>query len=514
MTKFFKIAFLALLLVVLVAGTALAGTLQINTTAASTPANVSLQIMGSSRTVPLVQSAVTAAFNTANAAITYTPGTALAAGDLLVLTASGFTFPAGTLYACAANNASVSTAMGTANGIEIGYVTLASASSNATITLEPQNAANSNVSLVVLTYNACTGSNAANSAGNVTATSVAGNATLSAIEYASGGTVVKDTMPAVTVYSVEPEFTYGAVGAATPYYITYTQGSANGSQLTALRGTPPALVTATIPQVANFTYTAQSAANVSGTGLTVAGLISVVDTSSFEGLSNVYLTNAATACALGSNVAANTAPSGLASVNLAISSAAFNATSGSNFFQLCMTAANNQVLQTRTITVTPNITMTGAGNQPPAAGSPATMSTWSVDAYQAFIPYLNASTSYTTSCIISNTGTSAATVLMNITSDTAGAASTVLTSSSAITIPGTTTKRIDFDTNVTPWTTGTSETAGTPIATISSGRYAALVTITGTPANINMTCFRIEPNATNKTPVPVYINGTNAPWLQ
>jgi hypothetical protein len=154
-----------------------------------------------------------------------------------------------------------------------------------------------------------------------------------------------------------------------------------------------------------------------------------------------------------------------------------------------------------------DINVTGTGAQDLAAQAFTTINPWLVNAYQGIIPYISTTSAYKTICMINNGDTSAtANIIVDLLCSTSGTVSSV----SVGTISPKTMKRVDFDTEITPYSTGTSETAGTPISLTGitdPQRYSAKLTVTANPAKVTVNCIQLDP-AGSKRAVPVLTSPT------
>lgn len=142
-----------------------------------------------------------------------------------------------------------------------------------------------------------------------------------------------------------------------------------------------------------------------------------------------------------------------------------------------------------------------------------TFYTLTLASYQAIIPYISADSTYKTICFINNGYNLVAPTVVDILSTESGA--TLLTNQSVGSIGVGRTTRVDFASNITPytWTSG-AETAGTAIPLTglnASDRYSALITVNAAAANVSMNCIQLDP-AGSKRAVPVL--SSNNGWAQ
>lgn len=508
--RYLKVLFFVTLAVALVSGTALAGSLKVNQGAATTPFNVASETLGTNRTVTIAGTGTTN--DAANFAMTYTLGTALAAGDLLNLTLTGALFPAGVINVCSPD------AGGNAANLT-GNLAVTSASNNITVTVGAT-AANAGNFLVV-TGNVCNVSAAAsvkNLAVTITSTPSKGFVTGNATLFASGGTLIKDSAAAAAnVANILSQYSYGTITAGGSHTIDYLTGAKNGSQFTG------ATNTANTAPVANVVTTTVNFGVADVAGLAVADLLNISDTQNFQGISRVYIPTQASGCTFANNIAANNAiPAASTSVNFTIAGANISTLDGAaagNVWQACIDVTGNVAVNPRTFKITPDINVTGTGSQDVAAGTQTVMDTWGVNAFQAVIPYLSTTAIFNTICVIDNIDTSVnAGIVMDLVSSTSG---TTLSGLSLGTVNAMATKRIDFSLAVTPFATGSSETAQTPITLTGMTdpqRYAARLTITANPNNIHVNCIQLDP-AGSKRAVPVlkfadFTTAGSTGWIQ
>jgi hypothetical protein len=504
MSRYLRFLLLVMLAVGLIASGAWAGTFKVNKGAATTPVNVAVEALGSNRNVTIAGASNN---GVSNVAMSYTLGTSMTSGDLLQVVFTGASFRATTYNVCAQN------INNTTPDINIGSKTFSAITTSTNIPLawSSNNVGANAGNYLVITDGTCGAGTPANIALSIDSTTSTGFKTVSGNLLSSGG-LVKDEGTSANVANVMSQYSYDSVLASNTYTIDYLAGAANGSQFEGSSnnaGTANALNIT----VNNVDYTAGTGAQ--NAGLTVATLINVQDSQAWQGVSKLFLTASGAGCAVSSNLgtsAYTATPSG--TVNLNVPSASFNAaTTASTAFDLCVITSGNAALNPRTITGSVDVNVTGTGANDKSASSYQTIQTWNVNAYQGIIPYIYGNPTYKTICVIDNTDTSkSASILLDVMSSTSA---TVLANQSIGSVAAMSTKRVDFDTSVTPYTTGTSETAETPIALtgLESKRYSAKLTVTGNANKIFMNCMQVDP-AGSKRAVPVLTNVANTNWLQ
>lgn len=147
--------------------------------------------------------------------------------------------------------------------------------------------------------------------------------------------------------------------------------------------------------------------------------------------------------------------------------------------------------------------------------SDAAAGSWTINGYQAVIPYISANTNYTTTCMISNANTSSADIFFDVLSAESGASLTGLSNLDVGSIAAGAEKRIDLGSSATPYlANNVVDTGNVQVLTglSASDRYAGKLTITGTPANISVNCLMADPSGSKRL-VPVFPSaGTNLTW--
>lgn len=489
MRKYSKILLFAMLAVGLMASSVFAGTLNTNSgLLAATPGapyNIASETLGSARATNIIGLMAANSANVQNVSFGLTLGNALAAGDLLTLTAVGGTFPASTYYVCSQNSAS-----GGVMNNQTGSLVVAAATNSITITVGAS-AANASNNLAIVN-STCT--SAINFPIQVNAGST--GVTVSGVLTASSGAPTKDTFAAINVVNVVAQYAYNNVTAVSNT-IDYLASGANGSLFT-VGGN---IVNAT--NAINLTVVAPNYTAATAGGLTVSALLNLQDSASWQGVSRVYLAPPATTCTYGSNLIANTTISG--TIGLTVPSGTFSSATGAGALQLslCIETATNAALTPRTITSSQDVVITGTGAVDLAAQSYATLDTWVVNAYQGLAPWLINSSGAPGYCMINNNGTSSATISLNLKSAEAG------------TLPGTValgsiaagkSRTFQFGADsVTEVTTGVTGTAIPITGLTANARYSGLFTVTAAPAAIQITCVQTYTTG-SRTLVPVLLN--------
>jgi len=323
-----------------------------------------------------------------------------------------------------------------------------------------------------------------------------------------GGTVY-DSKSAVNIANISKQFVTNYV-AFTSTIDYATNASSNGSRFTGVSNN------AAVPGHAAINFTSMDLNAVANASLTVSALLSLQDTASWQGVQRVWVNGSGdcSAANLPSNNAVNNSPSG--TVNLSIPSTAFNGT-GTYAANVCVDVKGNQALQTRIIKAGYDISVGTGGNDPPA-DTLTTIMQWVSNGYQGIIPYISALSTYRTICFISNKSTASGAVTVDILSSESGATLTGLSGLSIGTLAAGGTMRVDFDSEITPYTySGGTESAGTPTSLTgiqSNDRYTAMINVGASPTQIYVNCIQLDP-AGSKRAVPVLTQaGSSYPWQQ
>jgi hypothetical protein len=506
MGKNLRLLGLATLVLLVAAGTAFAGTSLVNYNGAAGNISVSLEAMGTAQTVTMNGTGNTAG----TIGLGFTAGQSLAEGNLLVVDLVGAMFPATAINLCGVG------AAGGADGA-VANLTPVANSTTATFQLNSLAANVTTGNLIFMTNGLCNAAASANTALMISATSSATNPTIQFEAQTAGGIVI-DTSTAKRLATVSAEYSTSAT--ASTHTIDYLATPFNGTRL--ITGGAASSVTADgaiagASNNVNFTKAARNFAVNTGTaavgaanaaGLTVAGVVNVQDSASWQGISRLYLVpgNVA-ACAIGNNVSTvNSAPSG--TVSLTVTSAAFNG-SASAQLALCVQADGTTSLQTRTLTVSGDVNVTGTAANDPAASAYANAMVWGVNAYQALIPWIINASVAPTYCLINNNDTAiSGNVVLDITSSdqTATLANQAMGSVNAVTsgllVFTADSATLDSGTPVDVSTMGTN------------GRYSAKVTVAVSPSNVTMACIQTDPISGSKRIVPVLTSGASALYFK
>jgi len=463
--KQIKLIAVALLLVVLVGMPAFAG--QVVTTGAS----IAYEILGAARNVSL----------TTARPVGLTLGNTLQNSTVVTMTLSGGALfnPGQTYYLCANNTtqASVSDVIQVASG--------AAAATNTILPLPISGlpvppAAGANVLLGLnlwLTSNsAC---NYPSGAFNFTVGSGAavGSATLSGNVTLTGTSTLMDTFAANNVATISRQYTT-TLSAGTLVAIDYITGPSDGTTLVASAPGTNLIGGSNVLTVANASLT-YNVTNVSGAFNQV---LTLTDShGDWAGLSRVFVGNGD--CV--TNIVGVSVP---ASGNIVLHYP--NAANNASNTTLCINVAGNVAIPNRSITGTYAYEVaTGTGLNLPAAGASAVWQTWTRNGYQAFNPYMYVGTSQETLdvfCRFYNSSTRTAQVFVDVyPADGSAAVRYTLDS-------------IPSNTAGLYW----GSTIGA-LASLSAGTsYAALFTVTATPAQINGVSF--FKRSTGERQLPLY----------
>jgi len=480
MNKYFRILLLAMLVVVMVSGTAFAGSITVK---AGTPATLALEAMGSARNLTLSTGANGTNFS-------FISSGSLISGDLINFTFTNVGMTGNTIYLCESGSAtSMDATTPTANSTNI------SVRANRSITAG---------SSMFLTNGDCTASDLAL---RFPAISSATMATVS-FNVTSFGTQ-RDSANAVNVANISRQYVSNYVAGNSTIDFS-TNSSSNGARFVGASNN------AAVAGQAAINYTSMdmnTAAASPHAGLSVSALLSLQDSSSWQGVQRVYI-NANGACSLATNNAVNNSPSG--TVNLALPTTAFNgtATFGAN---MCADVTGSVALQSRTIKGAFDISV-GTGGNDPAGDSYTALMNWTPNGYQGIIPYISASSSYKTICIISNKSSASAPATLDLLSTESGATLTSLSGLSLGTIAAQGTVRVDFDSSIQPYSySGGTETAGTATTLTgiqSNDRYTAMINVGASPTQVTVNCMQTDP-AGSKRAVPVLTQtGGSTVWQQ
>jgi len=504
--KHLKILFLSMAVIGLMAGSAFAGTTRVNHGVTVTPYLAALEAMGAARNVTIVG---VNALGAVNAPISYVLGQALTTGNLLELTFTGAAFTGGAVGVCANNTAANGTLIARADTTTAGATTanfqvdLLAGAGGANVL------AGNYVWFVAGGTNAICHASAAAAANFDVQLSLTSSATTptARVRSLTGGGIEIDTSTAVNLARIVSEFvpTLTVADAIVVDYLgtpgTGVQFIAAGTGTNVIAGGAADKVS--IARTAVNTTTSQGAANA---GLTTRAIVNLSDSQSWQGVSRVYLmgnnAGASPACAIATNVASNTSPSG--TVSLTASAAAFNgSTAGGGNIGVCIEVTGANSLNPRTITGNQDISVTGTGANDPAASANVAFQNWVLNAYQGFVGWLVNSATLPTYCLINNNDTlRTATVLMD-----------VVSSEGAVVLSGTLGTIAPRTSNMATFTADSASlTGGTPLSLSTLGankRYGAKLTGTVAPANLTISCIQTDPSTGVKRSVPVFANSPN-----
>ena len=499
MTRFFKVSILTMLCVFLVAGTAMAGTIQY-TGSGNVAANIALEAMNSVRSFTLASTVPGTGFTGGTAinnaaSITITPSTSLASSNLLTVTFTNAGFAGDPVALCAVGiNAPIASSNSTNNATTLLFQLIGNASAGQQVFVTDDPAQ------IIAGGGNCNLSNATLAVHFLTQTT-AQLATVSYSDATSGNAVIDFSATAANVANIAPQFltTYSG-GTSTIDYIT---GNANGTQFTTANNAAVG-GNASI----NFTNMAINAAGVAapGANLTVTALLSLQDSANWVGVKDVYLSTGT--CSGFSTTVGGTNNAALlnGTVNLAVNSGSF---SGSASFvgTVCVDAVGNTVLVARTITGGYTINANGVLARGHSAESGHLLMTWTPNGYQGIIPYINGSATFDTVCVLSNEGTATAAVKFSALSTESGAALAGLQGIVLPSLPGGSSMRLDLTSSLTPYTySGGVETVGTPIPLTGvqpNDRFTGQLNISAAPVTITVNCIQTDTLAGVKRSVPV-----------
>ncbi|MFO0751884.1 MAG: hypothetical protein U0411_00980 [Thermodesulfovibrionales bacterium] len=270
--------------------------------------------------------------------------------------------------------------------------------------------------------------------------------------------------------------------------------------------------------VIGATNNGSAAANAnSGTvnaAVAVNASMSFQDSASWAGINRVILMAANEigtdpgACSNASPSIASNSPSG--TVSVAIPTARW---AGATNLALttCFQVTGSTNLATRTISGTYDISFGTGGVDTFTAPSYATIQSWSLNGYQAIIPWLTHTSTVPTYCLVNNSNSASATMFLDvITSDAASTTTNVSLGSIAA---NTSLLLIFNDQGVQSQNAaGTTSTLNNLSAVTFTGstskRYAGKLTVAGNQNNVTMTCAQTDPVTGGKRPVPVLTSDT------
>jgi len=506
MMRYVKVLFLVMLAFGLMASGVWAGNITYN---AGTANLVALDAMGAGRNLSVPGSVTGTGANVGfnNATFRITPGQQLASGSLLTVSFVNSAFNGTAVNLCAANNdtiavtAPVGTATPAANTSSQGFVLGTTVASGQTlfVTTDGGNCNNSNGAFIIR-FQPVTSAAFAQVSYNV----------------ALQGTVY-DSKGAVNVGNIAEQYPrfYGVGNSTIDFALNATSNGAHflNSSNAAVSGT------ANINYVTMDIGTTGTSPNA---GLTVTALLALQDTSSWQGVKDVWVDGAGD-CSAGSlpnNNAINSTPSG--TVNLGLPTTAFGGTA-QYLANVCVDVKGNIPLQTRTIKAGYNISVSSGGVSP-GQDAFTTVQNWISNGYQAAIPYINGSSTFATICFLNNMSSASGTVTTSIVSAESGASLAGLTGLAVGSLAAGQTMRMDFTqspagtgaVSIIPYSySGGVESAGTaiPLTGIQTNdRYSAIISIGASPTQITVNCIQLDP-AGSKRAVPVLTqSGATVPW--
>ncbi|MBF0559534.1 MAG: hypothetical protein HQL08_12235 [Nitrospirae bacterium] len=503
MTRFFKITILAMLCVVLVAGTAMAGSIKVSGAASNAiPYSAALEAMGAARTFTMTAGT---AGDMGTAAVAIVPAQTLIANDVLTVTFSNMGFNGTAVSVCSANGANTTN---TAWFLVAGPVTTTVNATNQTFRLTG-NAVNGTP--IFLTDNGvCNvtgGSGTDGSLGvRVLATSSAQLASVSFTDISVGGIVIDSNSKAANAVNIAMQYvTNYAAGVSTIDFTT--NAASNGAHFVASGVSTNAAIGG---NAGINMLTMTIGAGLSGApnaGLTVGAVLSLQDSASWQGVKDIYLVSGGT-CSLSANNAVNNAPSGTVNLTAPFNGTAAFAASG---MSVCSDVIGSAVLQARTIKGSWNISV-GTGGVSHAQDSYAAVMTWVPNGYTGIVTYINGSSTYNTICFISNQSTTAAPATFSVLTTESGAAITGLQGIQLGSVPAQGTMRVDINSSITPYSYSSSaETAGTATALTGlqgNDRFTGQFAVGAAPTSVTVNCIQADP-AGSKRAVPVVVpNGT------
>lgn len=496
MSKHFRFLVLALMLVGLTAGSAFAGTMYVSHGANNTPFTAALEALGTGAARNIViQGIATGAPNGQNLGISYVLGQNVSTGNLVTISFTGAAYDGSALGICAGNTGAagnaftqIATATPTAGTTSWNFqVNLAGAVANAEV------AAGGNMFMALA--GACNAAGAKNTPLRLTAEASAGMATVSFAINTAGNVPVDPAAAAGNLALIALEYT-AANNAASNQTIDYLGTPGNGTQLLyngVAAGNTFAWSGAVNVTKANYNLNAvNSAAGAINAGLTAGLVLTAQDTANWQGVSKVFISGGTAAqnvncndVAGGNIIGTTAAPNG--TLTFTVPAAAFNS-SGANNYDLCVAVNGTSVLNTRTISVGSQITITGTNANSPAASGLAVMDTWGLNALQVMIPWVVNASTLPTYCHIANAdGAKNASVILDVMSSETGA---TLTSLNLGTISPKTSKLVTFTGNSVSMAGGLNA----DLTTLGvNTRHSDRLTVTIAPANGTVSCIQTDP---------------------
>jgi hypothetical protein len=485
MSRYLKFLLLAMLVVVTVSGAAFAGTITVNQ---GTPVSIALEAMGTARNYTMS--------GTDNNALSFTSSRSLISGDLITFSFTNVGMTGDTYYLCVeGDNTVVDSTNTTAN------------SSNLSVRANRSITAGTKMYLSSSTGN-CSGTSVGAVALRFQPVSSAAMASVS-FNITSYGSPI-DTASAVNIANIARQFVTNYVSGNS---IIDFAANATSNGVRFIGGTNTSAPGNAEIRFTDMNLNTAGATGSGHAGLAVSAILSLQDSASWQGVQRIYVNNNS-ACSLATNNAVNNSPSG--TVKLSIPTTAFN---GSDTFigNVCADVKGNVVLSSRTIKGSYDISV-GSGGNDPAADTYTTVMQWAPNGYQGIIPYISASSTYKTICMINNKSTASATATVDILSAESGASLSSLAGLSLGTLASQGTMRVDFDSSITPYTySGGTETAGTATTLTglqSNDRYSAMINVGASPSQITVNCIQVDPAGSKRAvPVLTQVSSSN-PWQQ
>ncbi len=529
--RYLKILFLSMLVVGLIANAAFAGKIYFGDKAGpNVMYSVALEAMGNARNLQILSASGTA--TTVAPGVWILPSQALVSGSLLTVSFTNAALEGSLpIYICQMDaNYSVNSSGYGGGGAPLAPIGSATPTANNTTTSFVLSGNTVAGNLVFLTTNA-TSTNCASNGNILLRFQPVSSASMATISYnvAISGTVYDSGTAANNLANITRQYT--TYYNSTTSSIDYLNAPANGSKFATNSN-----YTAYYTNAVNIVNAGQLAGSpgpaitfnvntiTSSLGLTVGALISLQDSASWAGVTSVYARDGASAtnCSPtgGSNKAANNSPSG--TVNLSLLAATFDGGSTSaaagTGIVMCAQVAGNSVLSTRTIKAATDINVTGTGANDPAMDPYTTIMQWQSNGYQGIVPYLSASSTYTTICFLNNKSAAGGAATADILTSESGATLTSLSGLSLGTLAAGQTMRVDFASSITPYTySGGTESAGTaiPLTTLQANdRYSVQINVGASPTQIIVNCIQVDP-AGSKRAVPVLTQQDTAKaWTQ
>lgn len=486
MSKSLKFVLFAVMVFVMTTGVAFAGTAKSasNGGGATNVITISLEALGAARNIPVMGDVS----GGKNVTLGYTVSQVITSGNFVQVTFTGAAFAGNAVRVCKVD--------GAAAGNQIGLATPTEGQTSYNFQLAATNASGtipSGESLYLTTDGGC---NATGAGANLIVKFSAATTTTAptaSVAIVSAGNIPVDTASSANIASIVQEYAanYGSVNHTIDYLGTVGNGTL---LLSAVAPTGPNAFAAS-NAAANVTRTLTGFGAVNGrqgnAGLTAGLVIYLADSQNWQGVSSVYIQGAAgtnsPAAFNGTCTSAAALVSATGTLNgtlaLTVPTAAINGLRISQDFAVCVVSAGNVGLNTRTITAAANILFPNV-----AAGTASTFDTWNLNAYQAMIPYSHTNSTVPSYCVINNMGATNVSVIYDVLSSEASLQSL---NNSLGTVNNKTTALVTIS-GSTVTMAGSNSTA-TLTALGTNSRHADRITVTGSPANINASCFQTDP---------------------